>query len=119
MKNNKVKLLGFSNYFRSGSKVFNSRGRELIPDPQGRYKLKVYQGLYRYYRPPINCIMEDSRISQEEYDKLPILDGFSSYRIRGDKIITKTRRILFNKSGIYHIKNDNKEYRNVKLHNYT
>lgn len=111
-----VRLLGFSCYYRQGASVFNSKGKKLTPDAQGRYKLKVYRGCYRYYRPPSNAIEEESRLSQEEYDSLPVLEGFSNYRITKDKkIITKTRRILYNKKGIYHLKNDNNEYRNLRL----
>ena len=117
MKEEKIYLKGFSCYYRIGSQVYNSKtGRKLTPDAQLRYKLKVYRGCYRYYRPPSNSIMEDSRISQEEYDSLPVLEGFSNYRITKDKkIITKTRRILYNKKGVYHLKNDNNEYRNLRL----
>lgn len=116
MNEKTVRLLGFSCYYRQGASVFNSKGKKLTPDPQGRYKLKVYRGCYRYYRPPSNAIEEEYRLSQEEYDSLPVLEGFSNYRITKDKkIITKTRRILYNKKGIYHLKNDNDEYRNLRL----
>jgi hypothetical protein len=111
---NKIYLPNTNGYYRIGSKVFNSRNQELIPDQSGRYKISVYRGKYFTYRPP-GKINKPERIDTSNLKAIP---GFSNYFYDSDKnVYSRTGIKLKPDNNYYKLKNDNSNYKKININN--
>lgn len=110
--NDKIYLPNTNGYYRIGSKVFNSRDQELIPDQSGRYKISVYRGKYFTYRPP-GKINKPSRIDTNTLSNIP---GFSNYYYDSDKNIYSSGGLkLKPDNNYYKLKSDEGEYKRINI----
>ena len=111
---NKIYLKGFSCYYRIEGRVFNSKtDRELKPDSQGRFKLKVFKGCYRYYRPPSWMIKKPEKLDVSSFNEI---SGFSRYREKDGRIYNLSGlELKTDKYNSYVLINDNNEPRHIRL----
>lgn len=111
MINNKIYLPGTDYYYRIGNKVYNKRDQELTPDHSGRYKLKILPGRYKLYRAP-GDYNKPERIDITGLNSIP---SFSDYYYSDSKVYNKHGKLLKPNNDSYYIKNDEGEWKRVKL----